>query len=147
MLGDYLKAARGARSQGEVAAKISMEQAEWSKWETGKRYRPSPQLLQQFAHALGVPLGDVARAYAGEWPYRDEANSEPLFWEVVKIPPDTDQGQKELLQAQIAGIGPVLLQRSQRWAHGELGDGEVPVPPQPLPAVKRRATSRSQDQG
>jgi transcriptional regulator with XRE-family HTH domain len=68
MLGNWLREARGERSQTDVAARIGMEQAEWSRWERGERKRPNPQQIRAFADALGVPVESVALAYAGIWP-------------------------------------------------------------------------------
>jgi transcriptional regulator with XRE-family HTH domain len=68
VLGKWLRHARGTRSQAEVAARIDMEQAEWSMWETGKRRRPKPYQIADFALAVGVSTASVALAYAGIWP-------------------------------------------------------------------------------
>lgn len=68
MLGRWLREARGDRSQTEVAARIEMEQAEWSRWERGERKRPNPKQIEDFAFALGVSRESVALAYAGIWP-------------------------------------------------------------------------------
>jgi transcriptional regulator with XRE-family HTH domain len=68
MLGNWLREARGERSQTDVAARIGMEQAEWSRWERGERKRPNPEQIRDFATALSVPVETVALAYAGIWP-------------------------------------------------------------------------------
>ncbi|MDQ2785779.1 MAG: hypothetical protein M3Y58_12340 [Chloroflexota bacterium] len=51
-----------------MAGRIGMEQAEWSKWETGKRREAKPEQLKSFAHAVSVPVTTMALAYAGIWP-------------------------------------------------------------------------------
>jgi transcriptional regulator with XRE-family HTH domain len=75
MLGNWLREARGGRSQTEVAARIGMEQAEWSRWERGERKRPNSHQIRDFAFALGVPVESVALAYAGIWPGIDSPMS------------------------------------------------------------------------
>lgn len=68
MLGNWLRVSRGERSQTEVAARMGMDQAEWSRWERGERKRPNPEQIRGFADALGVSVASVALAYAGIWP-------------------------------------------------------------------------------
>jgi transcriptional regulator with XRE-family HTH domain len=77
MLGNWLRTCRGERSQTEVAARIGMDQAEWSRWERGERKRPNPDQIRAFAEALRVPVASVALAYAGIWP-GDASALEPV---------------------------------------------------------------------
>ncbi len=111
MLGEWMKRARGDRSQTEVAARINMEQAEWSRWERGERKRPKPEQIRGFAFALGVPVESVALAYAGIWPTAytaDDPQSDLRMWaerlRALDLPPDVRYDELLMLKHLFRGV-------------------------------------------
>lgn len=151
VFGNYVRKIRVARgmSQADLAERMETEQAEISKWERGIRKRPSAEMIQRFAVALGEDAVNLGSAAAGIDPAERlslvQANETKSLRVTVLLSSDATDEELSLVRMQLENMGPVMLATARKWAEalpeGASEEPDMPSPERLLPARVRGASS------